>query len=160
MADIKNINITKRKKKQVLAKVKEMVAAALPSKKDYVEANGRRKTSIARVRLYEAAKNTINVNGLPVDEYFNLTAHADLIKEVFEISGDKKFAIVAFVKGSGQNAQAEAVRLGFSRALLKIDPDLRSALKDKGFLKRDPRAVERKKPGLKKARKAPAWVKR
>lgn len=160
MADVKNINVTKKKKKEVLSKVREMITSSLPSKKDYVEANGRRKTSVARVRLYEASKNTINVNGVSVDEYFNLPAHADLIKDVFSTSGDKKFSVVAFVKGSGQNAQAEAIRLGFSRALLKIDPDFRSALKEKGYLKRDPRSVERKKPGLKKARKAPTWVKR
>ena len=160
MADVKNINVTKKKKKVVLQAVKELLAKAIPSKKDYTETIGRRKTSVARVRLYEASKNAVNVNGKDIDEFFSLDRHAEMIKDIFSLAGDRKFSMVVYVKGGGQNAQAEAIRLGIARSLIKIDPDLRTALKDKGYLKRDPRSVERKKFGLKKARKAATWVKR
>ncbi|EFK96056.1 30S ribosomal protein S9 [sediment metagenome] len=154
MADKKFRNTVKSKKKQVLAIVKEKIAKIIPSKKKYTETLGRRKTATARVRLYPASKMEFNVNGKSLDDFFGT---AELRKKVIEALDltKEKYLVVAFVKGSGITGQAEAIRLGISRALVKINSEVRGELKAKGFLKRDPRSVERKKPGLKKARKAP-----
>lgn len=125
----------------------------------YTEAIGRRKTSIARVRLVPAAKNLITINDVEFEKYFPTT---DLQKTVFAaFDGLKeKFAVTVRLKGGGISSQAQALRHGLSRALVVIDANLRTSLKSKGFLKRDPRAKERRKFGLKKARKAPQWSKR
>jgi small subunit ribosomal protein S9 len=147
-------NTKKRKKKNVLKIVKDLILKALPKKGEYTEALGRRKTAVARVRLYSAKKNEIVVNGKKNNEFFGT---AELVNKTIEAleSTNEKYLVSAYVKGSGINAQAEAIRLGIARALVKIDSEARTDLKSKGFLKRDPRSVERKKPGLKKARKAP-----
>ena len=154
MADKKFRNITKNKKKSVLKVVKEKIAKIVAGKKDYTEALGRRKTAVARVRLYPSSKMEFNVNGKSLEEFFGTDELRKKVQEAFEITKEK-YLVSIFVKGSGINAQAEASRLGVARALVKIDSELRGDLKEKGFLKRDPRSVERKKPGLKKARKAP-----
>jgi small subunit ribosomal protein S9 len=147
-------NTKKRKKKNVLKIVKDLILKALPKKGEYTEALGRRKTAVARVRLYSAKKNEIVVNGKKNNEFFGT---AELVNKTIEAleSTNEKYLVSAYVKGSGINAQAEAIRLGIARALVKIDSEARTDLKSKGFLKRDPRSVERKNPGLKKARKAP-----
>jgi small subunit ribosomal protein S9 len=154
MADKILRNIKKKNKKSVLVAVKELVKKALPKKGEYTEAIGRRKTSVARVRLYPAKANEVIVNGKKSEEFFGT---AELVKKTTEAleNVSEKYLVSAYVKGSGINAQAEAIRLGISRALVELDSASRTALKEKGFLKRDPRSVERKKPGLKKARKAP-----
>lgn len=154
MADKIFRNVKKKNKKAVLSKVKEMIKSALPKKGEYTEALGRRKTAVARVRLFPAKKNEVIVNGKKTEEFFTT---AELIKKTTEAldTVSEKYTVSAYVKGSGINAQAEAIRLGIARALVKIDAEARGVLKEKGFLKRDPRSVERKKPGLKKARKAP-----
>ena len=159
MADKSFRNIKKKNKKKVLLSVKEKVLSILPKKIKYTEAIGRRKTAVARVRLAESKKTEIFVNGVLANEFFNTQ---ELIKKATEALDDitEKYIVSAYVKGSGQNAQAEAVRLGTARVLVELDADRRTSLKSKGFLKRDPRSVERKKPGLKKARKAATWVKR
>jgi len=163
MADKKFRNKIKRKKKQVLVKVKDLIKEAVAKKKKYTEALGRRKTSVARVRLYEVAKSTKEneflINGKSLDDFFGLEELRVKVREALNDIPEKYFVSV-YVKGGGFNAQAEAARLGISRALVKINEEHRSSLKSKGFLKRDPRSVERKKPGLKKSRKAPTWVKR
>ncbi len=158
MADRIFRNKKKRNKKTVLKTVKEMIKKVLP-KGEYTEAIGRRKTAVARVRLYPAKKNEVIVNGKDTSEFFGTE---ELIKKSMEAldAVSEKYLVSAYVKGSGVNAQAEAIRLGIARVLVKLDPSSRSVLKEKGFLKRDPRSVERKKPGLKKSRKAPTWVKR
>jgi small subunit ribosomal protein S9 len=125
----------------------------------YIEAVGRRKTSIARVRLTHASKLSITVNGRDFEDYFTIKDHKHAILSVFKDIGDK-FTITAKISGSGISSQAEALRHALARALVMIDPELRIKLKNKGFLKRDPRAKERRKFGLKKARKAPQWSKR
>lgn len=132
------------------------------SKTIYVEGIGRRKTSTARVRLTPAAKTTIMVNDKPVGEYFGNLSHQKDIQSVLDTkdAGIEDYAITAKVLGGGISSQAEAIRLGIARALVKEKADRRIALKTQGFLKRDPRSVERKKPGLLKARKRPAWSKR
>jgi small subunit ribosomal protein S9 len=154
MADKKFRNITKNKKKNVLKVVKEKIAKIVSGKKDYTEALGRRKTATARVRLYPATKMEININGKSLEDFFGTEELRKKVTEALE-STKEKYLVSIFVKGSGINAQAEASRLGIARALVSIDAEVRGELKEKGFLKRDPRSVERKKPGLKKARKAP-----
>jgi small subunit ribosomal protein S9 len=132
----------------------------------YIEAVGRRKTSTARVRITEASKASFVVNGKDAKEYFQTEGERRLIADpmVKGVSAtDKpgvKWEIEARVTGGGTHSQAEAVRHGLSRALVMSDGELRSSLKTLGFLKRDPRAKERRKFGLKKARKAPQWSKR
>ncbi len=126
----------------------------------YFYANGKRKTSIARVRLYENGKGEIIVNNKPITDYF----FGELIPSVkapLKIANALKlFDITALVTGGGVSSQADAVRHGISKALLEYDPELRSQLKKAGLLTRDSRVKERKKPGLKRARRAPQWAKR
>jgi small subunit ribosomal protein S9 len=134
---------------------------ATKSTERYTEGIGRRKTAVARVRIIPGAKTLVTVNEKPVDKFFQLsrlqktvTAPLDILKL------DDKFAISAKVNGGGVKAQAEAVRHGLARALILWNPDLKKMLRSSEFLTRDSRMVERKKPGLKKARRAPQWAKR
>lgn len=131
-------------------------------KTTYVEGIGRRKTATARVRLTPAAKTEITVNGKDYKEYFQNLALQKDIESVLETpdAGIEHYSISAKVLGGGVSAQAEAIRLGIARALVKEKAERRTQLKAAGFLKRDPRSVERKKFGLRKARKRPAWSKR
>lgn len=128
----------------------------------YVEGIGRRKTATARVRLVRADKTSIIVNDKPLNEYFKNLADQKALEAVLATpdAGIENYTITAKVQGSGISAQAEAIRLGIARALVKEKAERRGALKHSGYLKRDPRSVERKKPGLRKARKRPAWSKR
>lgn len=133
-------------------------------KKDYISAVGRRKRAIARVRLNTVGENkgSITVNGKPADEYFKSLVNAKaLIAEVFHCTNTSaKFVTTIIVSGSGTNGQLGAVTLGIARALVKFDPKLKAILRKKGFMTRDPREVERKKPGLPKARKQKSSPKR
>lgn len=130
--------------------------------KTYIEAVGRRKTAIARVRLYEAGKTTYIINdNRDLPTYFPHETHQLMAKDAFVKSKvGAKFKVSAHISGGGIASQAKALRHAISRALLLHDSTLRKELKSKGFLKRDPRAKERRKFGLKKARKAPQWSKR
>ena len=160
MADTPNRNITKKNKKTVFAQVKELMQKQVP-KGEYIESIGRRKTATARVRLFPAKENSMNVNGIDAKEYFKTDRLTDIARAALDDANvGGTYTATVLVKGSGQNAQAEAIRLGVARALVRENEDTRSYLKHKGFLKRDPRSVERKKFGLRKARKAPTWVKR
>lgn len=127
----------------------------------YVTAIGRRKTAVARIRLMKAKEMSVTVNGMPAKDYFH-TAERTLISEeslkAAELDG--VYAVTAKVSGGGIAAQADAVRMGIARAATEINPKTRTSLKAAGFLKRDPRAKERKKPGLVKARKRKQWSKR
>lgn len=130
-------------------------------KKSYKEAVGRRKTSIARIRLENASKTAISVNGKPIEDYFATSELRSIVEDPFNKGHvEGKFSISALVSGGGIHSQAEAVRHGISRILSKSDQETRTRLKKLGFLKRDPRMKERRKFGLKKARKAPQWSKR
>lgn len=130
-------------------------------KSQYIEAVGRRKTAIARVRITPASKQSIRVNDKELADYFKTSDLQRTALESMEKSGiTEKFSITAKLIGGGINSQAESVRLGIARCLEKFNPTLRAVLKKEGFLTRDQRAVERKKPGLKKARKRPTWSKR
>lgn len=128
-------------------------------KERYIEATGRRKTSVARARITPSSKLSITINDREFEEFFPVGEYRKSILSVFEESGDK-FVVTVKVKGGGVSSQADAVRHGIARALVEYDKELRGKLKQKGFLKRDPRAKERRKFGLKKARKAPQWSKR
>ncbi len=126
----------------------------------YIETIGRRKAATARVRLYEG-KGDITVNEKSHEKYFPTDETRNIITDALNSAGILgKVKITALVKGGGTHAQAEAVRLGIARALIERDAETRPALKKAGFLKRDPRVVERKKFGLHKARRAPQWSKR
>lgn len=147
---------------KVVASAKEVVEK--PAKKiaaRYTEAVGRRKTSTARVRVVEAPKDSIVVNGKDVATYFPTKELQDIVSGALSKSKVVgKFAITVKVVGGGVHSQAEALRHGLSRALVVIDLETKKRLKKLGFLKRDPRMKERRKFGLKKARKAPQWSKR
>ena len=135
--------------------------AAKTATKKYIEAVGRRKTAVARVRITESSKNSFEINGKPVAEFFPTEELQTIAQEaITKTDQPAKFTVTALVKGGGVHAQAESVRHGIARALVESDPELRKSLKAAGYLKRDPRSVERKKPGLKKARKAAQWSKR
>lgn len=126
----------------------------------YLKAVGRRKTAAAQVRLYEGGKGVIMINGQKAIEYFPGEGF-NIITQPLKATGhlrDFNFSII--VRGGGKQGQIEAVRLGIARAVLALDPETKEALKVNDFLTRDPRQVERKKPGLRKARKRPQWSKR
>jgi small subunit ribosomal protein S9 len=121
---------------------------------------GRRKEAVARVRL-AAGSGEFRVNGRSLDEYFTTRAHRMIVSAPLRRAGrDKDLDVVASIEGGGVSGQAGALRLGIARALIELDPDLRSQLKREGFLSRDAREKERRKYGLKKARKAPQYSKR
>jgi small subunit ribosomal protein S9 len=127
----------------------------------YIEAIGRRKTASARVRITESEKESFVVNTLDVTKYFDTTDLQVVARKPFgTVALTQKFEVSVKVQGSGTSAQAQAVSLGIARALVLWDEELKKKLRNDGLLKRDSRAVERKKPGLKKARKAPTWSKR
>lgn len=129
--------------------------------KKYTEAVGRRKTAIARVRISPASKQSFAINERELSDFFPTTEMQTIAREALEKSGSENhYAVSAKVQGGGIHAQAESVRHGIARALSIHEPKLRDTVKKLGFLKRDSRAVERKKFGLKKARKAPTWSKR
>ena len=132
---------------------------ATKSTEKYIETVGRRKTSVARVRITPASKMSISVNDKEFEVYFPTPLLRKTVLSVFDDITDK-FAVTAKLNGGGISSQTEALRHGIARALVVHDNFLRTKLKQKGFLKRDPRAKERRKFGLKKARKAPQWSKR
>lgn len=131
----------------------------MPTKTGYTEGIGRRKTAAARVRLTHASKRSLTVNERAFEDYFPTKELQKTVLAPMQ-SLDELYTITAVVKGGGVAAQAEAVRLGIARAMTAINAEMRTPLKKQGFLKRDPRKKERKKPGLKKARKASQWSKR
>lgn len=127
----------------------------------FIHAVGRRKTAIASVRMQKAEKGSVMVNGKSVKDYFKTDERAKIAEEALATAESaENYAVSAHVSGGGIAAQADAVRHAISRAITKAEPNTRKVLKAAKFLKRDPRAKERKKPGLKKARKAPQWSKR
>lgn len=126
----------------------------------FITSVGRRKTSTATVRIYKKGSGIIMVNEKKLEQYFDDNG-ANVVKQPLKLSGyakDHNFYIM--VKGGGKIGQAEAVRHGICRGLLELEETIRPSLKSKGWLTRDARIKERKKPGLKKARRAPQWSKR
>ena len=121
---------------------------------------GRRKEAVARVRLIPGSGD-FRLNGRSLDEYFTTRAHRIVVSGPLRLAGrEKDFDVIARIEGGGVSGQAGALRLGIARALIEIDPELRPALKKEGYLSRDAREKERRKYGLKKARKAPQYSKR
>lgn len=125
---------------------------------NYIEGIGRRKESVARVRITPASKTSFVINDKTMSDYFKTESLQKIVTEALDEKGD--FSVSVKVVGGGVNSQAESVRLGIARALIKKDAELRKELKAKGFLKRDARVKERRKFGLKKARKSAQWSKR
>lgn len=137
------------------------MAKATTKKKVQYWGTGRRKKAIARVRLIPAGDGVITVNGKSLDEYFGLDTLKFIVRQPIELLGvSAKYDVIVSVVGGGLSGQAGAIRHGISRALLEAEPDSRAALKKEGFLTRDSRMKERKKYGLKKARRAPQFSKR
>ena len=130
--------------------------------KQYIEGIGRRKTASCRVRLTPAKETTIVINDKPLVDYFKSASQQQTITSVLDTkeAGIEDYTVTVKIFGGGLSAQADAVKLGIARALVKEKADRRSVLKPLGFLMRDPRAVERKKFGLRKARRRPQWSKR
>ncbi len=129
-------------------------------KTPYFYGTGRRKSSVARVRLYQGT-GKITINDRDIDDYFGLETLKLIVRQPLALTEtDEKFDIVCRVSGGGVTGQAGAIRHGISRALLQASDEFRPLLKKEGFLTRDPRMKERKKPGLKKARRAPQFSKR
>jgi small subunit ribosomal protein S9 len=127
----------------------------------YLYGLGRRKSSIAQVRLHKRGKGKITVNGKDYKEIFPTYELQKTIKDALvTISQDDKLDVEIKVKGGGKRGQADAIRLGISRALIKLNPIFKKALKKHKYLTSDSRVKERKKPGLKRARRAPQWGKR
>ena len=131
------------------------------SKKKYYYGTGRRKSSVARVRVYENGTGSIIINGRDIDDYFGLDTLKLVVNQPL-VAADMvgKVDISVTVAGGGVSGQAGAIRHGISRALLSLNPECRATLKAAGFLTRDPRMKERKKYGLKAARRAPQFSKR
>ena len=130
------------------------------SKQPYFYGTGRRKSSVARVRVYAGSGN-VTINGRDIDDYFGLETLKLIVRQPLVLTENaEKFDIVCTVAGGGVTGQAGAIRHGLSRALLEYDAELRPVLKKAGFLTRDPRMKERKKYGLKAARRAPQFSKR
>lgn len=137
------------------------MAKANLKKKIQFWGTGRRKKAIARVRLVPAGSGAIIINDRALEEYFPMGTLQYIVKQPLkEVEAEGKYDVLVNVVGGGYTGQAGAIKLGIARALLEAQPDTRAALKKAGFLTRDPRAKERKKYGLKKARRAPQFSKR
>lgn len=135
----------------------------MPTKTEqkYIEGIGRRKESVARVRITPAKKFEVKVNDKNLVDYFDTEALQNLAKSAFDdVEVSETFSVSVHVRGGGIKSQAESIRLGSARALVEFNEELRKELKKLGYLKRDPRVKERKKFGLKKARKSAQWSKR
>ncbi|MBI4975768.1 30S ribosomal protein S9 [Candidatus Peregrinibacteria bacterium] len=147
------------KKKSIKKVEEEQIQIVTPGGK-YFYANGKRKTAISRVRLYKG-KGAITINNKASKEYFALKSLINSIKYPLKLTGtDQKFDVIAKVEGGGINSQADAIRHGISKSLVEAEPLLRPTLKKAGLLTRDSRVKERKKFGLKRARKGPQFSKR
>ncbi len=157
---------TEAKSKSSSAKATEAKAAKKTEKvtgegKRYTEVMGKRKTASARLRVYEGGSGKISVNDVSLVEYFPApVARMTVLEPLKTTAMEDKLDFSVHVRGGGKQGQAEAVRHGIACALLALHPDMRAVLKAQGWLTRDARKKERKKPGLKKARRAPQWSKR
>ncbi len=150
---------------KVVKKIQEEVAPVLEKvvyePGSFIGALGRRKTAIARVKLVKKGTGQIKINGRDAEVVFPGFELQGLVRNALTVVGmDGAMDVIANVTGGGMRGQAEAVRLGVARALVELNPAYRKVLKKLGYMTRDPRSKERKKPGLKKARRAPQWSKR
>jgi small subunit ribosomal protein S9 len=157
-APVKKVAVKKAApKKEVVSEVKKETVFT----GKYFSTIGRRKTAVARVRMYENGKNQITVNGKDYRDYFPMETMQKKVRESLDkMKLIEKFDISVVTNGGGIDSQAEAIRHGIARALIKLDENLKKRLRKEGLLTRDSRMKERKKFGLKRARKAPQWSKR
>ncbi|MBN1887470.1 MAG: 30S ribosomal protein S9 [Thermoflexales bacterium] len=131
------------------------------TEQQYYEGIGRRKAATARVRLHVGGTGSVVVNDKPAEEYFTRDVDRWIVLEPLKVTeNETRFNVTVLVKGGGVSGQSEAVQMGMARALVQADPELRKALRRHHLLTRDARVKERKKPGLKRARKAPQYTKR
>ncbi len=161
--EVKPKKVTKKKvATKTTAKAVAKVAKAPKTAERYLYAVGRRKTAVAQVRLYPVDKaEEAVVNGKSILAYFGTPALVAQALSPLKLTGlETAFTMTVVVRGGGLHGQADAIKLGIARSLVKHDLLLRATLKAQGMMTRDARAVERKKPGLKKARRAPQWSKR
>ncbi|MEA2089121.1 MAG: 30S ribosomal protein S9 [Patescibacteria group bacterium] len=157
----KNEKPIKEEKKVKITEKTDSKENVSKNKKLYIYAVGRRKSATAQVRIYKKGEGEITINKKKMRDYFKTTNLQNIIYAPFKLVGQgEKLKIWAKVIGGGKVGQAEAIRHGISRALLEINPNFRKPLRKQGFLTRDSRRKERKKPGLKRARRAPQWSKR
>jgi len=126
----------------------------------YVPAMGKRKTASASIRMHTNGTGIITINGQTINDYFTTDYQKKVIDQPLKHTGMKDMDFSILVKGGGKTAQADACRLGIAKLLIKLDPELRPTMRAKGWVTRDSRKKERKKPGLKRARRAPQWSKR
>lgn len=155
------IQAVPKKDLSVIPPVKDMAKVEVPKGRAEIWATGKRKTAIARVRLFSQGRGEISVNKKSVERYFPVFSLKQAILSPLKLlNQEKNFKFIIKVQGGGIRGQAEAIRLGVTRALVVFNPEWRQALKSAGFLRRDARVKERKKPGLKRARRAPQWQKR
>jgi len=155
--------VDKKEEKTINVEVAEEKTEAVDAKKklEYLYAVCRRKTSIAQVRVYKKVKWDFTINGKEVKKFFGTLELQEKVLSALKTVGQAdKLDVTVKVVGGGITGQAEAIRHGVSRALIQLNPNFRKPLKKAGYLTRDARAKERKKPGLKRARKAPQWQKR
>lgn len=163
--DVKNeagVNVAKKDEMKKEKKEVKTAGGAVEFSGKYFYAVGKRKTSIAQVRIYEVSKASKEVvNGKDMKAYFTIERHQDAVKAPLAAVGlTEKFDVSVKVNGGGVMSQSEATKLGIARALVVYDENLKKSLKDLGYLTRDARIVERKKPGKRKARRSPQWAKR
>jgi small subunit ribosomal protein S9 len=131
------------------------------NKRQYFGATGKRKTSIARVKMYQDGSGEVTVNGKKMKDYFDTSLQMENALAPLALTNLKgSFDVDAMIVGGGKSSQSDALRHALSRGILLVNPEMRSDLKRAGFLRRDARIKERKKPGLKRARRAPQWQKR
>lgn len=153
--------VARVEKKIVPEKVELVKKPPLIKREKYYEAEGRRKTAVVRIRLFTRGEKEFLINGKPLEQYFSTFELQQIAKASLEkMKCLDKFRVLALVRGGGLKAQAGAIRHGTARVLVLFNPDFRKRLKAAGFLRRDPRMRERKKFGLKRARRAPQWQKR
>ncbi len=164
----KKVSATRTPRAKTVKKIKEAVIVVAPVVEasrfepgSYIAGLGRRKTAIARVKLVKSGTGLIKINGRDAEVVFPGFELQSLVRNALKMVGmDGAIDVIANVTGGGMRGQAEAVRLGVARALVELNPAYRKVLKKLGYMTRDPPAKERKKPGLKKARRAPQWSKR
>jgi len=153
--------VTKKAVKKTLLKKAAPTKVIKPRRHTYIFAVGRRKSAVARVRLYKNKEQEIIINGKSLEEYFPYFEHQAVVTESLELTNQKDLGKISVkVTGGGTKGQAESIRLGLSKILIKIDAAFRPQLKSRNLLTTDSRVKERKKYGLKKARRAPQWQKR
>jgi small subunit ribosomal protein S9 len=160
------------KKTKVVHELEDMIVEEISEDRDssknetaefsgtYIAAVGRRKQAVAQVRLYEGGKGAIMVNNMKAADYFPGEGYSMITQPLKATGHQKDFNFSVLVRGGGKSGQIGAVKLGIARTIFMLDPESKEALKANSFLTRDPRQVERKKPGFRKARKRPQWSKR